>query len=78
MINSSETPLFQNADEQERVYAPDQVPAERERVLADEQGSAGDTPPVAVPFVPGHADLSQPTTVVNPVPARPPAESGHS
>jgi hypothetical protein len=31
----SDKPLFQNLDEQERIYAPDQVP-ENERVIADE------------------------------------------
>jgi hypothetical protein len=33
----SEKPLFQDADEQERIYAPDQVPDD-ERVHAEERG----------------------------------------
>jgi hypothetical protein len=32
----SDKPLFQDADEQERTLAPQQVPSERRRVVADE------------------------------------------
>lgn len=48
----SDTPLFQNADEQERIYAPQQSPEERARVVADEGADAlSDTaePPTAAP-----------------------------
>ncbi len=37
----SDTPLFQNADEQERTYAPQQVPEQAQQVQADEQGGIG-------------------------------------
>lgn len=32
----SDRPLFQNSDEQERIYAPQQVPEEQAQVVADE------------------------------------------
>ena len=37
----SDTHLFQDTDAQEKLYAPQQVPGERARVLAD--GDTGDT-----------------------------------
>lgn len=48
----SDKPLFQGADEAEREYAPEQVPSERKRVIADEgadhvQQSTPDEPPPA-------------------------------
>lgn len=48
----SDKPLFQGADEAERTYAPEQVPSERKRVVADEgadrvQQTAPDEPPPA-------------------------------
>lgn len=50
----SDKPLFQNTDEQEVAYAPDQLPADqRDRVRADEGTDAGlrdaNEPPVAAP-----------------------------
>ena len=33
-------PLFQNTDDQERIYAPQQVPGEQAQVAADEGGDA--------------------------------------
>ena len=48
-----ETPLFQGMDEQERIYAPDQLPPEdQDRVLADEGAThhmPGDDLPVVAP-----------------------------
>ena len=41
----SDQPLFQNTDEQESVYAPQQVPgAEQERVRADDKTGPADSP----------------------------------
>lgn len=50
----SDKPLFQNTDEQEAAYAPDQLPGDqRERVRADEGAGAGlgdaNEPPAAAP-----------------------------
>lgn len=49
----SDTPLFQNTDEQEKAFAPQQVPSEQARVRAD-GGSDTNTymdnePPAAAP-----------------------------
>ena len=46
----SDGPLFQNADEQERIYAPQQVPGEQGQVVADEGADVvarDDEPPTA-------------------------------
>lgn len=50
----SDKRLFKNADEQERKYAPEQVPEERKRAVADEgadqvQQTSPDEPPSAAP-----------------------------
>ncbi|GAC1538073.1 MAG: hypothetical protein NVS2B7_08760 [Herpetosiphon sp.] len=48
----SDAPLFQNTDEQERVYAPDQLPADQQtRVHLDGERSRirSDEPPSAAP-----------------------------
>jgi len=48
----SDKPLFQGADEQEAIYAPQQVPAEQARVKADGGGDVPDSanePPAAAP-----------------------------
>ena len=48
----SDAPLFQNADEQEAIYAPQQIPSERRRVVADEGADVVDNsnePPAAAP-----------------------------
>jgi hypothetical protein len=62
----SDKPLFQNLDEQERIYAPDQVP-ENERVIADETSGIvrqsideGDITPAPVPISTGGSAAATP------------------
>lgn len=64
----SDKPLFQNADEQERVYAPQQVP-EDQRVIADETSgivrqsiNEGDITPAPVPISTGGSIAATPAS----------------
>jgi hypothetical protein len=49
----SDAPLFQNADEQEQIYAPQQVPGAASRARLEGDGNIHDTsavePPAAAP-----------------------------
>jgi len=47
----SDAPLFQDADEQERIYAPQQVPEKQRQVIADEGSIKNNNtePPAAAP-----------------------------
>lgn len=64
----SEKPLFQNMDEQERLYAPDQVPGD-DRVTADETSgivrqsiNEGDLTPAPVPLSTGGSLAATPAS----------------
>lgn len=49
----SDQPLFQNMDEEERIYAPEQLPPEQQaRVRADEgrEPAGRDVPPISAPI----------------------------
>ncbi len=65
---SSDAPLFQDADKQERLYAPEQVPG-----TPANTGDAPDDPALlphdtvsGVPFVPVRGDLGQPYPIMAP------------
>lgn len=64
----SDTPLFQNADETERIYAPQQVPDEQRQVVADEGAGALPTsnePPAAAPVANVGASSNAPAAPPN-------------
>lgn len=65
MENQNNTPLFQNADEQERIYAPEQTPGDVRDDL-DDGGPAAEHPDdvSGTPIVP----VAPTTTLTTPIP----------